>query len=339
MPTIVEVAERAGVAVSTVSYALSGKRPVSDATRQRIQAAIDELGYHPNVLARGLATKRSQAISLFYPMAMQSRNLSTMQFEFFAGVTNVASQNGYGLLLWTTPQDEFQIKRLVQEGMSGGLILMEVKTQDPRVDLLRELGFPFALIGHTDDSADLHYVDVDFAEGIRLALRHLAELGHRHVAFINFEPILLDAGFGPAVRLLEGFETGLAETGICGYVSPGTGTADEAAATFQSLRSQHPDISAVIVANEIMAMGVSRLVYQIGLRIPDDLSVIVVASDTTAERLTPPLTNIVLPAETMGRIGAEMLIDQLEGREVRKKNVLLAAELTDHGSTRRVEHG
>ncbi len=333
MTTIVDVAKRAGVAVSTVSYALSGKRPISEATRKRIQLAVEEMDYHPNVMARGLASKRSNVISVFYPMAMQHRNLSSTQMEFFAGVTNVACQHGYGLLLWTTSQDEFQIKRLVQEGMVGGLILMEITTKDARVDLLRELDFPFTLIGHTDDSDDLYYVDVDFADAIRKALRHLAQLGHRHVAFINFESMLLDIGFGPAVRSLEGFRAGLAETGIDGYESSSSGTADEAAATFYSLRQKHPDISAVIISNEDMAMGVSRLVYQMGMRIPEDLSVIVVASDTIAERLTPPLTNIALPAETMGRIGAEMLIDQLEGREIAQRNVMLTARLSDHGST------
>jgi DNA-binding LacI/PurR family transcriptional regulator len=338
MPTIVEVAQRAGVAVSTVSYALSGKRPVSAATRQRIQNAIDELGFHPNFLARGLASKRTRVISLLFPTVMRDRILSDVQFEFVAGVTNVASDKGYGLLLWTTPNEEHQIDRLIQEGLAGGVILMEVKLEDARVDLLRERQFPFALIGHCLNCDDLYYVDFDFSEGMRMALRHLAERGHHHVAFINFDQDLLDAGYGPAVRSRNGFEHGLAENGLQGYMSADSRTVQKAASSFHRLLEAHPQVSAVVIANELIAAGVTRFVYEIGMRIPDDLSVIVIASDVAAERMTPPLTNIVLPAAHMGRIGAELLIGQLEGEivEPRNRNMLLPARLTEHGSTRAV---
>ncbi len=337
MTTIVEVAKHAGVAVSTVSYALSGKRPVSEATRKRVQDAIDELGYHPNFLARGLASKRSQAISLLFPTVMKDRVLSDVQFEFVAGVTNVASQNGYGLLLWTTPDEEVQIDRLIQEGLAGGIILMEVKLNDPRVDLLRARQFPFALIGHCQECDDLYYVDLDFAQGLCMAVHHLAELGHREIAFLNFEQAVLDSGFGPSVRSQAGFEQGLAETGVKGYMNAESASMQDAAVVFQRLLQAHPQISGVIIVNELMAAGVARQIYKMGMRIPDDLSVIVIASDVAAERMTPPLTNIVLPAAEMGRIGAELLIGQLEGRDPAQRNIMLPAQLTDHGSTKAVQ--
>jgi DNA-binding LacI/PurR family transcriptional regulator len=90
MTTIIDVAKRAGVAVSTVSYALSGTRPISEATRQRIQKAVDELGYHPNKLARGLVSKRTKIVSLMYPAL--SRNLDDVQLDFVAGAAGRCNQ-------------------------------------------------------------------------------------------------------------------------------------------------------------------------------------------------------------------------------------------------------
>lgn len=332
MPTMADVAKRAGVAVSTVSYALNGTRPISEETRQRIFEAMAELGYHPNLLARSLVTKRTRTIALFFP-AIINRALSEVQFEFVASAANVTGQRGYGLLLWTMPGEDHQLQRLIQEGLIEGVILMEIKLHDPRVDFLRTSGFPFSLIGHCADNAGLSFVDFDFAEGLRKSVHHLAELGHRSIAYLGFPQSLTDAGFGPAVRSLEGLHVGLAETGLRGAVTTSSYLPHEAAAAFRALLAEKPAITGAIAANETICAGIYQAAYEMGLRIPDDLSVIAIVSSYAAAKTTPPVTHIDLPAAEMGRIGAGLLIDQLESNGHPATQLLLAAELVLRQST------
>ncbi len=224
MPTMLDVAKRAGVALSTVSYALTGTRPVSEATRLRIFAAMEELGYHPNLMARSLSTKRSRIIGLLIPSDMHGA-LDVMQSNFVASAVRVASRRSYGLLVWTLPEEEFDVRRMIQEGMVEGLLLMEVKLHDERVAKLRSSSYPFALIGHCAENAGISYVDFDFAAALRLAVQHLAELGHTSIAFVNFAEHALAAGYGPAVRSTGGFHAAVAEFGITGFtlVGPSAG--------------------------------------------------------------------------------------------------------------------
>lgn len=332
MPTMADVAKKAGVAVSTVSYALSGTRPISDATRRRIFEVMAELGYHPNLLARSLVTKRTRTIALFFP-ALINHPLSEVQFEFVSSAASVAGLRGYGLLLWTVPGEEHQLQRLIHEGLIEGVILMEVKLHDPRVEFLRASRFPFALIGRCADNDGISFVDLDFVEALRKSVHCLAELGHRAVAYFNFPAPLLAAGFGPAVRSLEGFNAGLAETGLKGLAPASMYLPHQVAAAFRALTAGDPDVSGVIVANETICAGIYQAAYEMGLRIPDDLSVIALVSQYAAEKTTPAVTRVDLPTAEMGRIGAELLIDQLEGNGNGATQLLLAAELVIRQST------
>ena len=189
MATIVDVAKKAGVSVSTVSYALSGVRRVSEKTRQRVLQAVEELNYHPNLLARGLVNKRTKIIALLYP-AIASDFLDDLQLDFIASVAKTATHYGYGLLLFTSPMDKQEITQFTNEGLVAGVILMEVQRHDPRVELLKQLGYPFSLIGHTACNEGNSFVDMDFYNAFHLCTRHLAELKHREIAFL---PIVNDS--------------------------------------------------------------------------------------------------------------------------------------------------
>ena len=327
-----DVAQRAGVALSTVSYALTGVRPVSAATRLRIFAAMEELDYHPNLLARSLSTKRSRIIGLLIPSDMHGA-LSVMQTNFVAGSARVASERGYGLLVWTLPEDEFDVRRMVQEGMVEGLILMEVKLHDERVVKLRGSNYPFALIGHGADNEGISFVDFDFAAALRLAVQHLVRLGHTSIALVNFAQHAVDGGYGPAVRSTQGFHAAIEEQQVRGVVIAGASLVEEGAAAVRSLLEDAPHITSLVVADQVRLAAVMQAAYQLKLRIPEDLSVISVLDGELADRAAPPLTNIDFPSERMGRIGAELLIDQLEDRASPVQQILLAPQLRSGQST------
>lgn len=334
MPTMHDVAKRAGVALSTVSYALTGTRPVSEATRLRIFAAMEELGYHPNLLARSLSTKRSRIIGLLIPSDMHGA-LSVMQTNFVASAARVASQRGYGLLVWTLPEEEFDVRRIVQEGMVEGLVLMEVKLHDERVAKLSASNYPFALIGHGADNPGISYVDFDFDAALRLAVQHLAALGHTSVALLNFAQHAIDMGYGPAVRSTEGFCAAVAEHQVRGVALAGAPVVEDSAALVRSLLVNDPHLTAIIVPDLARLAAVMQAAYQLKLRIPDDLSIVAVLDGDLADRSAPPLTNIDFPSEEMGRIGAELLIDRLEDPRAPVRQLLLPPQLRDGQSTAR----
>src|SRR5512147_2519624 len=116
MPTMLDVAKRAGVALSTVSYALNGTRPISEETRQRIFTAMEELGYRPNALARGLASKRSRLIALLFSAPERGRGIT--ELEFVTGAVNAARENGYHMVLWSFEvRDENELRQLIQQSL------------------------------------------------------------------------------------------------------------------------------------------------------------------------------------------------------------------------------
>ena len=179
MPTMHDVARRASVSLSTVSYAISGTRPISKETRLRIFAAMEELGYHPHALARGLASKRSRILALLFPTS--ERGLGNTDLEFIIGAADTARDLGYNLVLWTSDiNDSVELRQLIQQGLVDGVVLMEVHLDDRRIAYLREIGFPFSIIGRCTDLTGIAYTDIDFEQTVHDAVMHLIELGHTH---------------------------------------------------------------------------------------------------------------------------------------------------------------
>jgi DNA-binding LacI/PurR family transcriptional regulator len=166
---ISEVARRAGVSRSTVSYALSGKRPIGESTRQRILAVIDEVNYQPNAIAKALADGSTRAIGLIVPP--RHRHFDVVQLQFVGAVAEAASERGFDTLLSPSgEQRERAFKRLVGERRVDGLVLMETAVDEPAaLDLIRN-GFPFVTIGRIGHDKQHGWVDLDYAGLVRTAV-------------------------------------------------------------------------------------------------------------------------------------------------------------------------
>jgi DNA-binding LacI/PurR family transcriptional regulator len=320
MPTMADVAKRAGVALSTVSHTLSGKRPISAEVRQRIYQAIDELGYQPHALARALATKRTRTIALMYSAPLSE--LSEPPLEFVSGVLRATNLRKYNLLLWTTSSEDQELLQLIQQGLVDGLVLMEVRLDDPRVRLLKEQRYPFTMIGHGAENEGLNFVDLDFDYAIHACVEYLAGLGHTYLAFINNSSELFDLGLGYVVRSEYAFRQALMQWGVEGFsrfCEPNIQAGYEA---MQELLTHTPAPTAIIVLNAWISGGVIRAIYDRGYKIPTDISLVGVLSPRLAEMTTPPLTTIDFPFATMGYMGADLLIRQLGGEELSVQELL-----------------
>ncbi len=332
MPTIADVARTAGVSVSTVSYAISGTRPISEETRRRVFAAMDSLGYQPHAMARGLASKRSRILALLYPM--QYRNLGLTELEFVVAAANSAFARGYHLIL--TPSNVGQpdeVRRLTQRKLVDGVILMEVHQDDSRVSTLRELNFPFSLIGRCADNRGLDSVDIDFEATMADAVRYLVEHGHHSIGYITQSRKTHEAGYGPTVRTCEAFAAALKRHDLRGRIQYCEATAEAGYTAFRSLRNKLPDVTAIVVMNDPALGGILQAFGELNLSMPEDISLItIVSSPRIGEMFRPMLTTFAAANEEAGRCGVELLIDQLENPNHVSRQVLVPSMLIERGS-------
>lgn len=325
MATMEDVAKRAGVSLSTVSYALSGKRAISEATRRRVQAAIEELDFHPHPMGRALASRRFKTVALVFPALL--RGIGGMQLQFVTGAAETAKEHGYAFLISISPDEDAEVVHLARRGFIDGLILMEIKLHDRRVDLLRERRYPFSMIGHCEDNTGISFVDLDFTTAARESVEHLSGLGHRNFAFLGWTSDYYDAGYGPDVRTKIGFEAAIAELGLEGQWIRCAPTPRAGYEAVQALLRDSPECTAILTGHNDAIGGMLQAAQERGRSVPGDLSILAIASARLAETFTPMITTMNFPAEEMGRLGAEYLIRLLEGGEVEPIHRLLRAEL------------
>jgi DNA-binding LacI/PurR family transcriptional regulator len=333
VPTMIDVAKRAGVAVSTVSYAINGTRPISEETRQRIFAAMEELGYKPNALARGLASKRSRIIALHFPVP--ERGVGLTEIEFITSAASAARENSYEMVLWTSEMHNLEeLRQSTQQGLVDGVVAMEVYMDDARIPLWREVGLPFSLIGRNADTTGICYVDADFETAASDTVGYLVGLGHTHIGFLNQSQPVLDAGYGPAVRTQIGYEQAIHTAGLTNVVQRCRAAASAGYEILDKMLTVDPDLTALITINDRAVPGVVQAVTERGWRIPEDFSLVVIGSSgSVAELMTPPVTTVELPNATMGRLGVELLIRQLEAQEQITTQVLLPCYRVVRGSS------
>ncbi|KAB8195156.1 LacI family DNA-binding transcriptional regulator [Nonomuraea phyllanthi] len=313
MASIRDVAERAQVAVSTVSAALNGTRPVAAGTRRRVEQAAAELGYRPSPLARGLQGGRTRILALLFPAPRGGFGLTQMQFV--TGAAETARELGHHLLLSAEHADPIEeLRHLTGLGLVDGVLLMEVGLADERVEFLLEAGIPFSMIGRTRDPGRVDHADIDFAATAREAVAHVAGLGHRKLAFFELPADRHAAGYGPAVRAGAEFAGAARAAGI-GYVAGfRPGSPEEGGQAFERLVTAHPDVTALAVMGDRAAVGVLAAVAARGWRIPGDLTLLLVSSSSrVAEMFHPRLTTLEPPSAELGGLAVRMLIDRLDG--------------------------
>ena len=327
-----DVADRAQVSRSTVSYVLNGTRPISEKTRQRILTAMEELSFQPNLFARGLASKRSHLLAFLFPIREAGYDPATS--AFIMGAARAASEHGYHLIYWLeNTVDPAALRQLIGQGLADGLLLMEIHTHDERVEQLYDLKFPFSMIGRRADDLDT-YVDTDFEQTLRDSVNHLAGLGHTKIAFINQSRARFEAGYGPVVRSQAAFEKFIYAAGLQGVTQFCDWTSAGGYDALNAVLQTHPDVTAVITINEAAIPGIMRAVYARGWKIPDDFSLLaVMASINLAEMIVPKLTVMEIPTVDLARVATEILIDQLDGEVKEPSRVLLPSRFVGGEST------
>lgn len=327
--TIDDVARAAGVSTSTVSYVLSGKRPISAPTRQRVERAIHDLGYRPHAGARALASSRTNVLALMAPLRVDVDVAVIMQFV--TGVVTAARTFDHDVLLLTS--DEIAgMERVASGSMVDALVMMDIEAEDPRVPVLARLSQPAVLIGLPRDPEGLSCVDLDFDAAGQLAVRHLARLGHRQVALVGSPRAVLDRHTSYAESMIRGFTRGVAEAGIEGVVEPCESSSVGAVDAVDRVLAHLPEATALVVHNEVALPWVLATLRDRGLRVPDDVSVVAVCPPDVALGQPQPLTSIDIPAHTIGKVAVEMAMARVE-RDEPAETRLLTPQLIERAST------
>uniref|UniRef100_A0A831TI76 LacI family transcriptional regulator n=1 Tax=Thermorudis peleae TaxID=1382356 RepID=A0A831TI76_9BACT len=307
--TIRRVAREAGVSVTTVSNYLNGRHSqMSAATRERVREAIERLGYHPNHVARSLATRRTATIGLII-----SELTNALYPPVILGAEAACRQAQYSLLLANAPDagSERRAVELMRRKQVDGLILFSVSFIDiANEHLLRahEEGVPIVVINRTmPEGAPIPRVVLDNFRGAYLATRHLVELGHRRIAHIA----------GPSNRFTGldrrgGYLAALAEAGLESdprLVVEGDYSFESGYQGMRTLLDHRP--SAVFVGGDAMALGALRAIRDSGLRVPDDLSLVAFGNPDFVHYATPALTTVDLPIVEAGQIAVELLLERI----------------------------
>ena len=335
MATIADVARAAGVSTSTVSYVLSGRRPISAATRARVEASIAELGYRPHAGARALARQHTNVLALVVPLREAIYVPVIMQFVI--AVATAARSYDHDVLLLTNDEGTAGLHRVAGGAMVDALIVMDVEAHDERVPVLRELRQPAVLIGLPDRPSGISCVDLDFAAAGHLAVQHLAEHGHRRVALVGPPPAVYERGTSYATRFRAGFDEAVAELGLAAVGHACEPTHEGAAAYLARVDAELPGVTGFVVHNESVLGPVLSLLRVAGRWVPKDVSVVAVCPRELALGLPVRMTSIDVPAEELGVLAVEMVVDLLRGRRGVQTR-LLAPALTERDSCADVPH-
>jgi len=323
MATIADVAHAAGVSISTVSYVMSGKRTISQETRDRVERAIAELGYRPHAGARSLASRSTNVIGLQAPLRAGVDVHVIMQIV--GGVVREARARHYDILLLTS-DDAKGLDRAVGSSMVDALLVMDVESDDPRIETLGDLDAPSVLIGLPSGAGDLTCVDFDFEAAGRLAAERLAGTGHRRIALIGSPPEVIDRHTSYAERLIRGFRAAAETSGVIASVHPVPGSI-EAAGVVRSVLAGDPEITGFLVHNEAALPHVAAVLAAEREARGGGIGLIALAPADLVHTVPGVDELIDIPAERIGETGMRVLHELLSGGEGPRVRLLAPALL------------
>ena len=314
-PTLDEVALLAGVSRATVSRVINDSPRVSPEARKAVEAAVEQLRYVPNRMARSLVTRRTDTIAI----VLSEPNTRAFSDPFFAGIVRGVSatlaDTDQNLVLLTArgTREQEKIGRYVRQGHVDGVVLMSLHSDDLLPDLLTEAGIPVVFSGRPLDDRPVAYVDADNAGGAEQGTAFLAGQGRRRIATVT-GPGDMIAGIDRAA----GYRAALEKAGLPlrpELVAAGDFTEAGGARAMAELLERAPDLDAVFCASDLMAIGALRVLREAGRSVPDDVAVVGFDDAPVAATSDPPLTTVAQPLEEMSRLMTELLLEQIRGAE------------------------
>lgn len=327
--TLKDVAKRAGVSYQTVSKILRNQIQVTPEVFVRVQAAVEELGYHPNAAARNLRTQSSRLIGYSWQPDRQ-HFVNPILEQFQQSIVETAESLGYHILLFPQRANvdlETTYTELIQTGRVDGFVLSGMEYDDPRIPVIQGLNVPFVSFGRSNPEYNIPYVDVDGRAGIYQAMQHLLAQGHRKIAALGW-PQRSRVG----EDRLSGYLDAMADAGIpldSDWIKRGESEFDYGYNAMCELLDLPPERrpTAVVTTIDIIAVGAMNAIDAYGLRVGPDVAVVGFDDMPFVHYLKPGLTSVRQPVWEIGTRLIHILVALLAGETPDEQQILLTPEL------------
>lgn len=333
--TIKDIARIAGVAHSTVSRSLNDSPLVSEETKNKIKQIAETHGYSPNSLAQRLVTKKSRTLGLFFLSREELHFMENFSTQFMSAITSACHRHGYDLLLFTTPRDlgnTCSYMELCRQRQVEGVIFMGMTSNDPHLDEIKQSTIPASIIDFHLQGKNLATIGTDSEKGVNMALKWLWDMGHTNIVFIGGPEVSQVAAdreraFREFMAIMAGHTQSQVFRGNFSRVSGYQRGID--------ILKHSPMPTAVLAANDAMALGAMKAFKEHGLRIPVDISVMGYDDAAASEFSDPGLSTIGQNSVTIGEGAVEFIMERIAGKNP-QKIILVEPKLVIRESVRRI---
>jgi LacI family transcriptional regulator len=324
-----DVAEQAGVSVTTVSHVINNSRPVNPETRTRVEQAMQVLGYQPNVLARSLRRGKTHTIGVILP-----DNANPYFAEVVRGIEDTSFAQGYSVILCNSDNDldkEHLYTNVLIEKQVDGIIFVAAGLSEENISNLQKRGVPSVLVDRQVPGVQLDSVFADNQAGGFLATNHLVGLDHTSIACITGPRGVLSSS-----ERVAGYRQALEAAGLHPnpeWLVEGDFQYQSGYSAAQQLLQDDNTPSAIFACNDLMAIGAYRYAHENRLRIPQDISIIGFDDIRLAEFTNPPLTTVHQSKARMGTQAAELLLERIANEDLAIRQEIVAVQLVVRAST------
>lgn len=312
VPTIRDVAKKANVSVATVSRILNGLNGYSDKTKQKVMRTIEEMGYHPNAIARSLNNRRTQTIGVLFPAVSNEFSSALLH-----GIEDYAHSRNYSVLVCNTAVDgsrTLSYLQVLREKLVDGVVFASEVLREEYAKVLEAMNVPVVLLSSEAGHLSYPHVKVDDRKAAYDAVRYLIGKGHREIAMISGTKDDPMAG----VPRVEGYKQALLDNGLPfreERVAYGNFFFESGLHAMEALLKEAEGFTAVFAASDEMAVGALTCVTKQGIRVPEELSIIGYDNIRLSMMVQPPLTTVSQPLAEMGQSAAGKLIHMIETGE------------------------
>ncbi len=329
--TIYDVAREANVSMATVSRVVNGNPNVKPATRKKVNEVIERLGYRPNAVARGLASKKTTTVGVIIP------DISSIFYaELARGIEDIATMYKYNIILSNSDSNQDKELHLIQTMLGkqvDGVVFMSSNITDEHIEELKKSPVPVVLAGTVEDTEQIPSVNIDYKQAVMDAVAFFKENGHERIAVVT----------GPVTdaitskKIVPGYHEALDKAGLSfreDYVVETDSTYDSGIEALNQLAELNERPTAIYVCSDEAALGIIHAAYDRGIKIPEELEVI--SSDNTRLSLMvrPRLSTVVQPLYDIGAVSMRLLTKLMNKEEVEESSVILPHRLELRDSTK-----
>lgn len=334
--TMQDIANETGLSTASVSYVLNGKEGVSEERRKLVMDAVKKLGYVSNYAARSLAMNSSKLIGVCSPQTEQKNKLmfdNPFYSELMNNIEFECRQRGYHVIISGTDIDESYMN-LAQKRSLDGIIIIGSYSEGFYKDF-QNSNFPVVLVDTYFDSNEFSNVRIDDEQGGYISAKYLLEHGHKNIAFVS--GMITDCGV--TQRRFEGYKRALSEFGVAfdeKNVYSGNVSFESGREQAKSIAESNSDITAIMCTADVIAVGASKQLSDMGVRIPDEISIIGFDNLKISKYTSPSITTVSQNIEEKGKIAVEMILSQIENDEETGNTVVLPVEIVERKSVKKL---